>query len=236
MSPKNGLGTAALVLGILSLIGSLIPLLGILVLPFALVGLILGIIGLSRVTQRVATNRGSALAGIILNILSMVLAVTITAITGNFIWQAQKSIPPPPQATHQPWGTPTSSAKIRESQKHKLLDSEGQLTILEVADDVNAESEIQPIQPEMKYVAIKMNIENIGEKNYTRAPWLIAYLTSDSGKRYTPSYNPYRDGQAMPLKTDIPPGESVSGWVMFSIPREQKAQSIEVAGISWSLH
>lgn len=63
----GGLAIAALVLGIISLIAWLLPICGF---PVAIVGLILGFIG-----RRSPARRGMATAGIVLNIIGLVLTI-----------------------------------------------------------------------------------------------------------------------------------------------------------------
>ena len=74
-SPKNGLGVAALVLGILGLLTFWTVIGGILL---GIVAVVLGIIGRGRAKKGVATNGGVALAGIITGALAVL--VTIAAI------------------------------------------------------------------------------------------------------------------------------------------------------------
>lgn len=71
--PQNGMGTAALVLGILGIIGCL-PYIG------SILGIIFGRIGMKNAEQGLATNGGSAKAGFILGIIGLVLAVIGTII------------------------------------------------------------------------------------------------------------------------------------------------------------
>ncbi|MBY6368414.1 DUF4190 domain-containing protein [Rhodococcoides corynebacterioides] len=73
-SPKNGMGIAALVVGILALLTSF-TIFGGIVLGF--VAVILGFIGRSRVKKLVATNKGMATAGIVLGVLSIVVAAAL---------------------------------------------------------------------------------------------------------------------------------------------------------------
>ncbi|MGW7412534.1 DUF4190 domain-containing protein [Streptomyces sp. NPDC054863] len=72
---RNGLGTAALILGIVGALSGLIPLLfwaaGIL----GLTALILGLIGRGRVKRGEATNKGVALTGAALGLVSLILSV-----------------------------------------------------------------------------------------------------------------------------------------------------------------
>jgi uncharacterized membrane protein len=71
-APQNGLGTAALVMGILQFfclgtIGSILA-------------IIFGKMGMNKADQGLATNRGSAKAGFVLGIIGLILAVIGTII------------------------------------------------------------------------------------------------------------------------------------------------------------
>jgi hypothetical protein len=77
--PRNGLGVAALVLGILGLLIAWVPVFGILGLLLGVAAVILGFLGRGRAKRGEATNPGAALAGIILGFLAVALAGIITA-------------------------------------------------------------------------------------------------------------------------------------------------------------
>lgn len=66
-APQNGLGTAALIMGILSLF--CIPVIG------GVLAIVFGKMGMAKADQGLATNRGAAKAGFILGIIGLVLAV-----------------------------------------------------------------------------------------------------------------------------------------------------------------
>lgn len=70
---RNGIGIAALVMGILGLITSWLVFGGLL----GLVAVVLGVIGRSRAKRGEATNGGVALAGIITGVLAIALSVLI---------------------------------------------------------------------------------------------------------------------------------------------------------------
>lgn len=78
--PSNGLGTAALVLGIISVVGFCLYGLNIIL---GILALIFGIIGLGRAKRGEATNRGMAIAGIITGSVGIVVGATIL---GFIIW------------------------------------------------------------------------------------------------------------------------------------------------------
>lgn len=73
--PRNGLGVASLVLGILSLPG--IFLFGIGGIVLGLIGLILGVLGLGRARRGEANNRGTAIAGAVLSALGLLLGIAV---------------------------------------------------------------------------------------------------------------------------------------------------------------
>ncbi|MBB2990601.1 heme/copper-type cytochrome/quinol oxidase subunit 2 [Mycolicibacterium iranicum] len=77
-APKNGLGTASLVVGIVSLF----TLFGGVVL--GVVAVVLGFLGRGRVARGEATNGGVALAGIVLGALSIVVSIALIVVVGIF--------------------------------------------------------------------------------------------------------------------------------------------------------
>lgn len=77
-APKNGLGTASLVVAIISLF----TLFGGVVL--GIVAVVLGFLGRGRVKRGEATNGGVAMAGIILGFLSIIVSIAAFVIVGVF--------------------------------------------------------------------------------------------------------------------------------------------------------
>ncbi|MER7695598.1 MULTISPECIES: DUF4190 domain-containing protein [unclassified Streptomyces] len=84
-APNNGLGTAAMVIGIISVVGFCLYGVNIIL---GILALIFGIIGLGRAKRGEATNRGMALAGVILGSVGIVVGATIL---GLIIWAATTS-------------------------------------------------------------------------------------------------------------------------------------------------
>jgi hypothetical protein len=74
---RNGVGTAALVVGIVSLVLAVLVIFAILAIPLGIIAAILGGIGMSRASKGQADNRGQALTGLITGVLSIVVAVAI---------------------------------------------------------------------------------------------------------------------------------------------------------------
>jgi hypothetical protein len=72
---RNGVGVAALVLGILAVILAIIPIVHFFAMLLGIIAIILGIVGLSRVRRRIASNRAMPIIGIVLGILSLLIGV-----------------------------------------------------------------------------------------------------------------------------------------------------------------
>src|SRR6266702_2421630 len=87
--PRNGLGIAALVTGVASLVAGISFILFPLALVSGLAGLILGVIALTRGRNRGATNSGQALAGVICSVLALIIAIDLSVQLGT--WAARNT-------------------------------------------------------------------------------------------------------------------------------------------------
>lgn len=74
--PRNGIGIAALVLGILAVLTFWLFIGGL----FGLLAIVLGAIGISRVSKGVATNRGVSISGLVLGILGVLGTIAMIAL------------------------------------------------------------------------------------------------------------------------------------------------------------
>jgi hypothetical protein len=75
LAPRNGLGTAALVVGILALLSGILLVGAVL----GVIAIALGLAGRSRVRRGEATNGGSALAGILTGLAGVIIAGVVIA-------------------------------------------------------------------------------------------------------------------------------------------------------------
>ena len=83
--PRNGLGVAALVIGV----GSLVAVASFLLFPLALiggiVGAVLGAVAMARAGSGRATNQGQAAAGLVCSIVALILAAVLAARVGTWV-------------------------------------------------------------------------------------------------------------------------------------------------------
>lgn len=73
--PRNGLGTAGFVLGLVGLVLSPIPLIGVVAWPLVIIGLVLSAIGFARTRKGIATNKGLAITGMVTSIIGLVICI-----------------------------------------------------------------------------------------------------------------------------------------------------------------
>lgn len=126
-APKktSGLAIASLIIGVLAIIGSWLPILNNISFFFAIVGLILGIVGLFAVLKGKKSGKGLAIAGVVLNLLAIVITLATQSLYSKVIDEAL---------------SPTEVASVSESQpadndesEDAAVDSQKESTAKELA-------------------------------------------------------------------------------------------------------
>jgi hypothetical protein len=85
MTPRNGFGIAALVLGLLSLPAAFTVIFGVLL---GIAAVIFGALGRGRAKKGQANNGGMAVAGLVLGIVGIVVSLVIAAFVGSLLSRA----------------------------------------------------------------------------------------------------------------------------------------------------
>jgi hypothetical protein len=80
--PRNGLGTAALVCGILAIVLSFIPVLNTFTWPLGVLAIVFGSVGWARANKGIATNKPIAITGLVLGIVSFFTFCLIYVLIG----------------------------------------------------------------------------------------------------------------------------------------------------------
>jgi hypothetical protein len=76
-APRNGLGIAALIFGVLAILSAWVPVLGVVGILLAILAIVLGFSGRGRAKRGRATNGGVALGGAVLGILALIIGLII---------------------------------------------------------------------------------------------------------------------------------------------------------------
>jgi heme/copper-type cytochrome/quinol oxidase subunit 2 len=81
--PSNGLGTAGFVVGLIGLLFSFLPVIGVIAWPLVILGVIFSAIGIARANKGAATNKGLAIAGLVLSVIGLVFCVLWAVAVGK---------------------------------------------------------------------------------------------------------------------------------------------------------
>ena len=79
--PSNGMGTAALVLGILGLVFSFVPVIGVIAWPLVILGIVFGGVGISKAGQVPGMSSGTAVAGLACSLVGLLICVIWVIVT-----------------------------------------------------------------------------------------------------------------------------------------------------------
>lgn len=90
VQPRNGVGTAGFVLGLVGFLFSFIPFVGVVAWPMVILGLVLSLVGFGRANKGVATNKGLAIAGAVLSVLGLIVCVLWVAFFGTVANEVDK--------------------------------------------------------------------------------------------------------------------------------------------------
>ncbi|MCP2255176.1 membrane protein [Prauserella aidingensis] len=83
--PRNGLGTAGFVLGLIGLVFSPIPFVGVVAWPLVILGFIFSLLGFLRARRGEATNKGLSVAGIVCSAVGLVICILWAAAFGEAV-------------------------------------------------------------------------------------------------------------------------------------------------------
>jgi hypothetical protein len=81
--PSNGLGTSGFVVGLIGLVFSFLPIIGVIAWPLVILGIIFCAVGIRRVNRGAATNKGVAIAGLVLSLIGLLMCVLWVAAFGK---------------------------------------------------------------------------------------------------------------------------------------------------------
>ncbi|ATE57469.1 MmpS family transport accessory protein [Actinosynnema pretiosum] len=79
---QNGMATGSLVLGLVGLLLSFIPFIGVIAWPMVIVGLVLGLVAISKLKKNPANSKGLAISGTILSALGLIVCILWAAVFG----------------------------------------------------------------------------------------------------------------------------------------------------------
>jgi hypothetical protein len=206
-APRNGLGTAALILGLVGLPFFLTGLTAPIAIILGLIAVPLAMAGLGRARRREATNRGAAVTGLVLGLLAIMLG----------IWSIVVTVQAVGEVFDGPTATVTSSGGEATQPAGPLalgttVDVDG------LAVTVNKIVTTQGSFGDLLHCA-DVTYENRGTDRASRNPY---DWSARNAQGASVSHRTYTGSNALD-SGDLAPGGTDSGLVCFDVPRDEVA-------------
>ncbi|MEV6245872.1 DUF4190 domain-containing protein [Streptomyces sp. NPDC051742] len=233
---RNGLGTAALILGIIGTLSGLIPFLFWMAGILGLIALILGLTGKGRVKRGEANNKGVALTGAILGLVSLVLSVvgaviTFTAVS-NAVDELDKGIKDAASNAPSTKAPSGSASKPAPADKDAALE-DGDTQVYE--DDLEITvSDPKPYTPGEfaightkgnKAYQVTVVIENAGKEKFDATS---VQLSARAGANSVTAEDILDDKIGAGFEGTVMPGKKATVTYAFDAPKDAKNLTVEV--------
>ncbi|MGO1051943.1 MmpS family transport accessory protein [Crossiella sp. CA198] len=105
--PSNGIGTTGFILGLVGLIISLIPLFGVIAWPLVILGIIFSAIGLVRIKNGKADNKGLTIAGLVAAVVGLGICITWTVVAAMAVNNVRAELDRVAKVEYEVTGTAT---------------------------------------------------------------------------------------------------------------------------------
>ncbi|WP_149179897.1 DUF4352 domain-containing protein [Streptomyces sp. TRM49041] len=247
---RNGLGTAALVLGVIGTISGFIPLFFWLAGILGLIALILGLSGRGRVKRGEATNKGVTTTGAILGLAALILSVVGAVITYKAVDEAVTELnkelgnTAPKETTGEAGtgtdtgagsGDGTDGAKVPEvlgADETVIYDDDLKITISAAKAYKPTESALDHTEGNKAYM-VTVVIENGGKEKFNAD---LVTLEARAGANGVAAPQIYDDGLDDFTGT-IVPGKKATTQYAFDAPADAKTLTVEVSpGLEHEAH
>ncbi|NWF29916.1 DUF4352 domain-containing protein [Streptomyces sp. PKU-EA00015] len=232
---RNGLGTAALVLGIIGAVTGFVPLLFWLGGLLGLLALVLGLLGRGRAKRGEATNKGAATAGAILGLIAMIVGVVIGIATVKAVDDAVDDL----NKTAGNTAPKDPSKKDRDGKNAKAEVLAAGESIVYDDDLTVTVSAPEPFTPGEYAVGhtkgnkahqVTITIENAGKKKFDST---LVTVTARAGKDGVSAEQIFDDKAGQGFDSTILPGKKATVTYAFDTPANAKNLTVEVVPDVW---
>ncbi|WP_406476964.1 DUF4190 domain-containing protein [Streptomyces platensis] len=238
---RNGLGVAALILGIIGALSGIPMILFWLAGPLGVLALIFGLVGLSRAKKGQATNKGVAVTGTILGALALVLAVVGVIVT---VLAVNKAVDEVHQQVEQSSGQPKNgsgqSAKDLGPGETAKYNNGVQVSVSKAAPyTVDPNTVVSGHTQGNKAYKLTVTVKNTGSKAFDKP--LVQTKARANGKEAEEVDDDKHGILHHDFGNTISPGESASVEMVFDAPPTAKQLDVEVTpdflldAVSWKL-
>ncbi|WP_354637104.1 DUF4190 domain-containing protein [Kitasatospora camelliae] len=205
--PRNGLGVAAMVLGIVGMVLALTVVLFWFAWLPALVAVVLGVLGLRLCRRGAATNRGVALAGVILGVLALLVSGGVGTFVGMAVYQSVQA----DRAEQQRRAADEKARQLTFGQSYTTADG---LKITVAKPETGAPRlSVLPADSGVRAVRVAVTVVNTTAEPRTMHAGLL-YLKGPHGDAEDLYEGP---GSHMSIDGTLKPGEQVVGNRTFAL-------------------
>lgn len=198
------MGTAAFVLGLLAALFAMIPLIGVIAWPLSILGLVFGLVGVSRARNGVATNTGLSIAGTVLAAIGLVLCIAWAAAFSS----AATGIDAALSETAPPAGAPAAPSDGSSLPFGETWTSDNGNTI--VAGEPQVTTSESPLTPGESVISVPVTLTNNGSEE-----WNTVFTTFGGTLDGAPVQEAVTEGDWM-YSTPLAPGASVTLTKVFT--------------------
>ncbi|MFI2368576.1 DUF4352 domain-containing protein [Streptomyces sp. NPDC018833] len=238
---RNGLGTAALVLGIIGIIFGVIPFLFWIGTVLGLLALVLGLVGRGRAKRGEATNKGAATAGTVLGLLALIASIAIGIVTVMAVDEAvdeiNKSVEntAPKDTTKDTTKGDQDGAAKDDSAEEKgkalaadetsVYDDDVQVTVSAPKPYTPGEFAVGHTKGNKAY-QVTITIENAGKEKYDAN---LVTVDARAGKDGVTAEQIFDDKAGTGFEGSILPGKKATVTYAFDAPADAKNLTVEVS-------
>ncbi|ARH91582.1 MULTISPECIES: DUF4190 domain-containing protein [Streptomyces] len=225
---RNGLGIAALILGILGALSGIPMILFWLAGPLGILALIFGLVGRSRAKKGQATNKGVALTGALLGVVAIILSVvgvivTLTAVS-KAVDEVNKQVE---QSSGQPKDGSGQSAKELTAGATAKYNNGVQVTVSKATPyTVNPSTLVSGHADGNKAYKLTVTIKNTGSKAFDKP--LVQTKARVNGKEAQEVDDDKHGILHHDFGNSINPGATATVEMVFDAPPTAKDLDIEV--------
>ena len=238
MQPRNGLGTAALVLGIIGVIFAFIPFLCWIGTILGGLAVIFGLIGHSRKRKGQATNGGAAIAGWVLGAIALVLSVIFMVMAALAVNQAVNDLQTElngldSQQTQTGSGSEEGQTQPQAGIGTPVKDGNLTFTVTGAQTTRSLGEGMMATEANGKYVVVNLKVKNTGDQAATFNAGSSQVAYDKQGNEYSTSQDPMMSGNAQDMNSflqQINPGQTVEGRLVYEVPKKVTLTRVHLQG------
>lgn len=218
---KSGLATAAMVLGIIAIVGSWIPFVNIVSIILGVLAFIFGIIPLLK-----KKSTGKAVTGVVLGALAVIIGIYMTSAATESIDDAINS------DTEVVGSAESDSEKTTYKVGDVIKFDDKQVTVTDLQRNWNSGNEYSQPDSGNEFVNVKVSIENNsdGQISYNTFDWKIK---NSDGMITDVDMETYGlDGSLE--SGELAPGGKVSGTLVFQAPSGDEGLALQYSPSFWT--